>query len=81
MSICSIFIKYIFIWNFNKINWDNLAINKKAIELLKDNLDKIDWDLLSMNKNAIEILKDNQNKINWNLLSLNIYIEIHLTLL
>ncbi len=45
--------------NPDKIEWDYLASNPNAIDLLKANLDKINWKLLSGNPNAIELLKEN----------------------
>ena len=57
--------------NKDKINWDCLSMNPKAISLLKENKHKINWNYLSLNKNAILLLKENQDKINWNFLSMN----------
>ena len=51
--------------NTDKLWWDALSLNLKAIELLKENQDKIHWRCLSINENAIELLKKNQDKINW----------------
>jgi len=49
--------------DINNINWNNLSLNKNAIDLLKNNKDKIEWNNLSLNPNAIELLKENQDKI------------------
>ena len=58
--------------DINKLDWNNLSGNTKAINLLKDNLDKVSWSYLSMNPNAINLLQDNLEKIMWGWLSENI---------
>ena len=55
----------------DKINWEQLSLNKNAINILEQNLDKIDWSYLSQNPNAIHLLEQNQDKINWIELSEN----------
>jgi len=39
--------------DINKLNWDLLSANPKAIELLSKNQDKIKWHLLSSNPGAL----------------------------
>ena len=55
----------------NKLDWELLASNPNAIDLLRENPDKIDWDYLSANENAIELLRENKDKIDWYRLSSN----------
>ena len=55
----------------NKLVWNSLSRNPKAIELLRENQHKINWKFLSSNPNAIELLKENMDKINWKFLSSN----------
>jgi hypothetical protein len=44
--------------NLNKINWEFLSKNPKAINLLKENPDKINWYALSTNPGMIEMFDD-----------------------
>ena len=53
----------------NKLNWNILSKNPKAIDLLEKNYLKIDWEFLLLNPNSISILEKNTNKINWDILS------------
>ena len=55
----------------DKVNWDYLSGNPKAIELLEANPDKINWDYLSRNPEAIKLLEANPDKNNWDWLSTN----------
>ena len=66
-----------------KLDWNNLSLNKNAIDLLYENKRNRNWNNLSFNKNVfvnIDILKnretinlinDNPDKINWYYLSFN----------
>ena len=49
----------------DKLNYDNLSLNHKALHLLEQNQDKIEWMFLSENPNAIHFLEQNQDKIDW----------------
>ena len=55
----------------DKIDWEYLSENPKALDLLERNFDKIDWKELSKNPNAIQLLEKNLDKINWAGLSEN----------
>ena len=55
----------------DKLNYDNLSSNHKAVQLLEQNPDKINWNNLSQNPNAIHLLQQNPDKINWDILSYN----------
>jgi len=57
--------------NWDKIDWDKLSFNIKAIHILEKNLNKVNWNNLSLNSNAINLLKKNLDKVNWHNLSLN----------
>ena len=63
--------------NLDKIYWDRLSLNPKAIYILEKNLDKINWKYLSSNPAAIHILEQNPDKIDWQRLSCN-PVAIHL---
>ena len=43
----------------DKLNYDNLSLNHKAVHLLEQNPDKINWKKLSQNPNAIHLLEKN----------------------
>lgn len=53
------------------LDWDNLSLNPRAIQLLEKNLDKINWDYLSLNPNAISILEAHLDRVYWPSLSQN----------
>ena len=55
----------------DKLNYDNLSSNHKAVQLLEQNPDKINWNNLSQNPNAIHLLQQNPEKIDWDILSYN----------
>ena len=55
----------------DKLNYDNLSLNHKALHLLEQNTDKINWKKLSQNPNAIHLLEQNPDKIDWYILSYN----------
>ena len=55
----------------DKLNYDNLSSNHKAVQLLEQNPDKINWNNLSQNQNAIHLLQQNPDKIDWDILSYN----------
>jgi ribosomal protein L24E len=55
----------------DRLDWDTISYNSKAIDLLEANPDKIKWNELSRNPNAIHLLKANPGKINWTELSIN----------
>ena len=55
----------------DKLNYDNLSSNHKAVQLLEQNPDKINWKKLSQNPNAIHLLQQNPEKIDWDILSYN----------
>ena len=55
----------------DKLNYDNLSSNHKAVQLLEQNPDKILWNNLSLNPNAIHLLEQNVDKIEWMDLSAN----------
>jgi len=57
--------------NVDTINWDCLAVNPNAIDLLEKNMDKIHWGLLSRNPKALHLLERNVDKIDWGNLSKN----------
>ena len=40
---------FIYLKNIDKINWNNISLNKNAIDIIKNNLDKINWDNLLIN--------------------------------
>lgn len=61
-------------YNLDKIDWDDIASNMGAINLIKDNLHRLSkrgWRILSKNPQALPILKENVHKIDWKSLSLN----------
>jgi hypothetical protein len=41
----------------DKINWQNLSANPKAIHLLEQNPNRIDWDELLINTGAFDLIK------------------------
>lgn len=61
-------------YNLDKIDWDDIAFNIGAIDLIKDNLHRLSnrgWRILSKNPGALPILKNHVDKIDWKSLSLN----------
>ena len=72
-DICFIIAKYVnekyklLDWiNINRLNNNNLSLNKNAIELLKENKDKIVWWIFSQNPNIFtydyKLMKENMKK-------------------
>ena len=55
----------------DKLNWDYLSKNPKALHMLEKHPDKIFWCWLSQNPNAIPLLKTHPDKIDWKYLSSN----------
>ena len=55
----------------DKLDWQMLCRNPKAIRLLEQNQDKIDWYWLSSVAEAIHLLQANPERINWHQLSRN----------
>jgi len=70
----------------DKLNWQFLVKNPKAIDLIKERIDyenslpkeeydrlpfKINWSSLCSNPEAIDLLDANQDKIDWSVLSFN----------
>lgn len=53
------------------IDWDQIAKEPAAIDLLKDNPTKINWTEFSRNPAAIDMLRENPEKICWPMLSAN----------
>ena len=45
--------------DIEKLDWDLLSFNSRAIKLLEENPEKINWDNLSSKANAIELLEKN----------------------
>ena len=66
-------VKYVLrVWvTLEKLDWNWLSKNPRAIHLLEQNPDKIDWNFLSMNSAAIHLLEKNFYKIYWWNLSRN----------
>lgn len=58
-----------------KIRWDILSGNPKAVQWLEENPEKINWYILSRNPKAIHLLKENPEKIDWNFFSINTHPE------
>ena len=44
--------------HIDKVDWNNLLLNKSAIHILEHNVDKIDWGNLCENYNAIYIYQN-----------------------
>ena len=63
--------KYQNLIDSDKLNWNYLSRNEKAIHLLEQNIDKINWEELSRNPMAIPLLEKYPDKINWEYLSQN----------
>ena len=61
----------------DKLNYNNLSLNHKALHFLQQYVDKIEWMFLSENPNAIHFLEQNQDKIYWGFFKKN-HNAIHL---
>lgn len=48
-----------------KLTWNYISANPRAISLLRQYPDKINWDMASINPNAIDMLRENRDKIVW----------------
>ncbi len=49
----------------DKLNWNGLSENPKAMKLLLENPEKINWSSLCRNERAIGLLEKNPEKIDW----------------
>lgn len=54
-----------------KLDYNHLSSNPRALKIIEKNIDKINWHLLSENPCAIELLENNKELIDWSFLPLN----------
>ena len=54
-----------------KLDYNHLSLNPRALKIIKNNIDKANWRLLSKNECAVELLENNKKLIDWSFLPLN----------